>query len=171
MQLRRMAAEVEGGGGISFLILPKGLNLHKIIAIAGAPKTGNSIKFRLIWDSIVKKYGDKEIEKTVIVAITNGVFKRSNGISGAEQEELLKGVKCDIPELVAVLALVILRYISSDPKSPLRLFDILTLCAEDIGGTRLAFGFTPVGPRTSVSGFDYECYGVGGQWKFEGIGY
>ncbi len=171
-ELSRMAAEVENNQGISFLTLPKGLTLNKVIAIAGAPKMGNSTKVKIWWDRIVEKYGDKEIEKTVTMAITNGVFNKSRNLNIAKQKELVEGLKCDMHEIVAVMALAIMRYISSDPDSPLRLFgdDPLTYtrCFEE---SAVFGGFAPAGTGAYYDDFDYENSGVGGQRTLEGDRY
>ncbi len=181
MELSRIASEVEKSKikereGISFLTLPKGLTVNKIIAIVGAPKMGNSTQFGYICGDIIAKYGDKKIEKTVIVAITNGIFNNSCSLSVDQQMDLVKGLKCDMLKLVAVMALTIMRYISSDPASPLRLFGndpfTFTRCAEEIRGFNCIFGsFGLPGPYVSFYPLESPAHGAGGQRKLEGDRY
>jgi len=171
IETERMASEVEAGKGITILTLPKGLTLNKVIAFAEAPKLGNSTKIVICSHRIIELYGDKEIAETVTVVVTNGVFNKSRNIDVAAQEALVRGLKCEMPELVPFFAHIILSFIRSDANAPLKLFgsETYTRFSEKIEVFKLQGGGFAWRPFVSFINIVDEYYGVGGQRKFPAI--
>jgi F-box-like len=175
IEIKRMESRVEEGQGITILTLPKGLTFNKVKAFAASHKIGNKTDFENIWARITEELGNKEIEETTTVAITNGIFKGSRNKSVEEQKKLVEGLNCEMPGLVSVAALAIMRFIISDADQPIRLFGdfplTYTRCEEKLDKLQVAFGgFALGGPVAYLHNFDHDSRGVGGLRKFKAIG-
>jgi len=174
-ETEHMAAEVEGGERITVLTLPKGLSMNKIIAFAGAPKMGNSTRVHIWNPRIIELYGDQEIKETITVVVTNGVFNNSRNIDVAAQGVLVKGLKCEMFELVPFMAHIILSFIRSDADDPQRLFGpgTYTRLFEDVDNFKaVGGGFASAGPLVAHDCNNVnEDRGVGGLRKFPAIGH
>jgi len=174
IETEHMASEVEHGQRITILTLPMGLTFNKVIAFARAPKMGNSTKVKIWNPRIIALYGDQEIAETITVVVTNGVFNNSRNIVVAAQEALVKGLKCEMPELVPFMAHIILSFIRSEADAPLRLFgpETYTRLLEDVDSFKAVGGsFASDGPNVDDSDIAYESLGVGGLRKFQAIGH
>lgn len=167
-----MGSEVERGQRFTILTLPKGLSVNKIIAFTGATKQGNATQFEYINAKFIEDYGDEELPETITIAITNGVFEGSRNESVAEHIVRVIRLKCEMPEVLTVMALAMMRFISSDPNAPVRLYGddptTATRCLEKVAGRfRALFGyFAPGGPNVNYDDYVDENHGVGGVRKF-----
>jgi len=166
IEVELWASQVEKGQRVSILTLPKGLSLKKMLQIGTAPKEGKVFEFNYTSPEVNELYGDQELEETIIVVVTNGVFKGSRGISSVKQRKLVENLKCEMPHLLPFKAHIILRGIRSNPTDPTEPFGTVNLtftrCAETIN--RLA---TVIGNRGVESGTaDLKRHGVGGMKTF-----
>lgn len=167
IEIEHWASQVEQRQRVSILVLPKGLSLNKMLQFAKAPKEGRVFEFVYTNPDVNKLYGDKELEETIIVVVTNGVFQGSRAQSPSKQRRLVEELKCEMPQLLPFQAHIILRAISgSDPKDHQVPFGTVPLtftrCAELVNGFEAVIGNRGVETGT----VDFERYGVGGMKTF-----
>lgn len=124
-ELKRLFAslKIEGDAGITLLTMPRGLTFNKIVTLARSPIQGDPVKFSYIWPRILEELGNKQIEKTHKIAITNSVLKESRDLSVRDQQELVNKSGCEMPGVLPAVTLAILTYISSQEKPPTSLYN------------------------------------------------
>jgi hypothetical protein len=155
---------VEGGAGITLLVMPQGLTFNKLVEI-------NPAAFEYIWDRIPEVLGEIFVERTYQVVITNSVLEESRNKSVSQQQALVEKLDCKMPRVLEVSALVILTFISSSALSPTRLYNdspwTYTRCIEKLDGYSIVVGsFTSEGFDVHDNNFDNVDYGVGAVQKF-----
>ncbi len=162
IELKGMESQVEGDLGLTIVTLYKKHKLKDPIDFAESGKAGNSTAVSFIQQSIIKRFGNMEVKETIVVAVTNNVFKNSK-----KRGKL----KCDKPSLLATIAVALMRFRTSDPANPTRLFSggppTYTCLEEEIDGAKLVFrGFAHGGPGVFIDRGDKD-YGLAGQWQFK----
>lgn len=148
IDLKRIELEVVDKMGISILTLPKGTSFNKIAAFAGSPKMGNPVEFSYISQRLDEEFRDREIEETITVVITNCYFKHIKVRNPSWVDVELEALECKRPKIVPLASLAMMRFIISDPESPIRLFGAYVSCEEKIDGFNVALGgFDKHGPN------------------------
>jgi hypothetical protein len=119
---------IDNKAGITLLTLPQGLVIDTFKKIHESPhllKKGNLLPpFGFFSNLISKAHINTPIEKTYTIAIANTILKGSTDLFFAEQENLIAELPgCERTGVLAAVALNMMSYIiSSDEKSPTRLF-------------------------------------------------
>lgn len=184
IEIKRMASEVEPNPRIypiGIIDLPAGLTLNKLVEIADSPKKGNTAHdTHCVHRNTCERHGDAEIKQTVRVIVTNGVFNNSKNETIANQEKLVRALKCDMPELIPFVANIFLTFIRSDSNNPLELFGYsptctFTRCVEEDRHDRkeLIGDYNPTKRATWRQPYNHEYFeyiGMGGQRKLQAIG-
>lgn len=172
---KQMENNVESEQGISFVTLPKGLSLRKLIQFAADPKKGNATKIHCP-EKLLEKIGDVEIEKTVTVALTNGPFIGTRGPDFCTEQPVINmRHNCSTPEVLPFLALAVLRLMSSNAKEPVRILNedpvIYIRCKEMIGERDAVLGdFDQEGLKIHESHpMGMNHYALGGQRVLENL--
>ena len=137
---------VEGNVKPTLLTLPDRLRLNDLIALAAAPQPGHQpTGIDYIYSPIVTQYGDMPVRGGV-VAISNGLLIGSRNQSVANQSALVESHGCQLPPLVAAVALLFVTRIesSSTATGPVDLLGrhpwSYTRCIEQIVELVLGFG-------------------------------
>ncbi len=161
----------ESEQGISFVTLPKGLSLRKVIQFAADPKKGNATKIDC---RDVEEIKDVEIEKTVTVAVTNGPFKGTRGPAFCDQGPVINmRHNCSTPEVLPLLTLAVMRFMISNPNEPVRILNedppIFIRCKEMSEGRQVVLGaFDQEGPKMYEGHpMGANGYALGGQRALE----
>ncbi len=164
----------ESEQGISFVTLPKGLTLRKVIEVAGDPKRGNAMKIQGISKELIEEIGDVKIEKTVTVAVTNGPFKGTRGPAFCDQGPVINmRHNCSTPKALTLLTLAVMRFMISNPKEPVRILNedppIFIKCEEMSEGRQVVLGaFDQEGPQMyDGHPMGADRYALGGQRALE----
>ena len=164
-----MSRHVEGGLGVTFLTMPKGLTLNKLMQFA----QDHNVPIFHVWPRILEVFGDQAVTATHTVVITNSVFQNSRSLSVAQQETLVRGIECEMPDVLSVATLAIATYASSpEGVPPTRLYPdghpnwTFTRCQEEIHWRLVVGGFAPSGLCVCSNNCDHGSIGVGGQRKF-----
>jgi hypothetical protein len=102
---------IEKDAGITLLTIPKGLTFNKLVKMA---QENDKVKFNPLRKSVRKfDIGDVEVDKTSRLLITNNVLEGSRDLSFEEQGKLEESFKCERPDALAALALVVTTFINS----------------------------------------------------------
>ena len=170
LAVSRMSMHVEGGLGVTLLTMPKGLTFNKLIQFA----RDENVPIAYVWPSIFEILGNRGVTATQIAVITNSIFQGSRNSSVTAQQALVKGMGCEMPDMLTVATLAIATYKNSPVGvPPTRLYPdgdpnwTFTRCKETIEGWHLVVGgFAPSGLRVADDDDDNDFFGVGGQRKF-----
>lgn len=133
-----------GNGEFVYMLIPKGISLNKMRAIAAAASTsegGDGALVKEVWGRIITRLGDIEVEETRIVALSTSVLRGSRGKSFVDQQALLgEGF-----EVAQVLEATMLHIIMKIIFSKCLYKDRPTYMRSDqrIGGRRLTVGGDP----------------------------
>jgi hypothetical protein len=153
--LKYLCANVEGDAGVTVLTIPKGLTLNKLQMLANAPKKGNRTFFETF--PISRALGDVSVSKTYRVIMTNNIIKCTRGQNIEYYVEQFKKSGFEIPDLITIVALTILTYISSQAKPATRLYNnnpsTITVCSERVDDSIII-----VGDFTESGGLDIRQY-------------
>ena len=78
-------------GELVYMLIPKGISLNKLVAIAAAAprQPGEAPLIEYVWDSISTQVGDREVAETRIVAISTSVLTESRNKTFSEQKNLV----------------------------------------------------------------------------------
>lgn len=113
---RLLALRIDGNAGVTVLTLPKGLTFEALTSLANS----KGINIEFVWPRIEQFCKTLCIEETQTIAITNSIFFKSNKLSNAKQNALLKKIGCEKPGVLALSSLALLSRISQRP--PVLLF-------------------------------------------------
>jgi hypothetical protein len=168
---------INSEAGITILELPEGLSLDTFDRISNSRsllKKGNASKIGYFATFAAEAIGKAPPQKPYRIAIANTILSGSQNLTYSEQEDLIAKLPgCERTGALAVVALMTMSYlITSDEKSPTRLFGIAptiyTCCHEqvDLGREqdfRVTVGCFAPPPKGLI--VDYECDG-----EFEKVG-
>ena len=171
--LKRLLAPgvIENDAGATILMTPNGLDSEKLSHLTERPKKGHTTQFRVI-SFALRRLREIPASKACIFVISNNVLVGSRNKPLETQQDLLRGIGCDMPEALPMATLAILTHISSGT----RLFGdrplTYTRCSEEVQGVKLVVGCFDRRYCLHVNrdDFDDPCRGVGAQWKLPAIG-
>ncbi len=104
---------VEGDKGITYLTMPKGLTVAKVIDLAKSPKGANqTVVFANV--HFEHNFKDTPINETYSILITNSVISESRKLSFQGHQQLLNELGCEMPGVLEALTLAILSYKTSE---------------------------------------------------------
>jgi hypothetical protein len=98
-----LASLVEGkrDAPLTFLIMPKGLTLRKIVTIAAE----NGIPVNIRWSQILREIGDISIEEAYVILMTNNVFEKSR--NDWNHERFCSALRCKMPSALEYVVLCV----------------------------------------------------------------
>ncbi len=186
--LKKILPQVDGDAGVTVLTMPEGLTLNILERLARSPKKGNATRFRAIWKSVSKQFGNNAVTETCAVVLTNSILKTSSGLPVSSQQHLISQLGWEMPGLLPIAALTILTSMSSLESPPTRLYGLdrcethgrlyerrtYTRCAEKIKDRHVAAGGNFPEGRNIPQGLDIRLsealdhdHGVGAQWTIK----
>lgn len=108
-KLKRLTTlQLENGAGTTFLTIPKGLTLNKIVQFFNSER---NVRIS-IPPSILEGHGDTAIDETYHVAITNNILLGSKN-DDINKNELLGLFEMQAPKIIEVVSLIALTYLNS----------------------------------------------------------
>jgi len=125
----------------SLLLMPKGLTLNQLKDLVQNPAKGNSTQFNIgSWSKIFKELGDKPIENSYWILMTNDVIEGSRNKSYADQVKVVEekaGSEWQVPKLLEAAVCSFMNHVSSGEEKTY-LFGqkpwTFTRCQEKISG-------------------------------------
>jgi len=139
------------------IIIPEGLTPNELIKLMETPKKGHSAKLDFDCDKVLAEHGDKRIEKTYRLVMTDDVVKGSREESYAYQKELVQGKAnsgCELPTLIEALAGSVMHYVISGERLPGRERATFTRCQEQVDGCHVVLGGSSGGLYVDDHDFD-----------------
>jgi hypothetical protein len=106
----------------TLLLMPKGLSVNKLEKLAQAPQLGNGTQYEYFNEQLQNQFGEKNVDVSNYVLITNAVLEQSMSMSFSEQKALLQAhCNYEVPDLLVAATLNIVKYVSSN-EAKTRLF-------------------------------------------------
>ena len=150
----------------------KELTLNSLGELVKTPKNGgHATNYGFIRNEIVKEHGNKSIDKSYWVLMTQDVIPGSRGKSYDVQKNLIKTfsktkAEYQVPQALEAAVCIFMKYVSTGT----RMYSVnpcYTRCQENTLGFQLCFGgFTPAGLFVCNFSSDYTMIGVAGLRKF-----
>jgi len=152
----------------SVIYMPEGLTLKKMKELVEEKGTG----FGYLYDPVLSEFGEKGVEESGWIVITNDIIEGSRGKTYDLQKGLVAektGAKCRLPALLEVLACCLMNYVESNKTEYLFGQEpwTYTRCQEQMNGWPLNVGgFASGGLSVSGDSFVLGDYGVAACRKF-----
>ena len=166
---------IEDDAGAAVLMMPNELDDDKLTTLAQNPKKGHPTQFRDISALALRRLREIPASKACIFIISNNVLIGSRDKPLETQQDLLRGIGCDMPEALPMATLAILTHIISGT----RLYGdnpwTYTRCSEEVqldgwGVVKLVVGGFALDGLSVSYYFDGGYYGVVALRKFPAIG-
>ena len=157
--------------------LPKtlngGLTLKSLGELAKKYFSASNTGYRFIWPAIIQENGDKSINKSQWVLMTNDVLPGSRNKNYSEQQKIVADlaekslISYEVPETLESAACILSQYFGAN----ICLFSdspwTYTRCQENVQGYQVVVGgFAPAGLSVNYVNFDYSDIGVAALRKF-----
>ncbi len=144
-----LTLKTELRNGISYLTIPKGLSVKKLLKIAES-----LFKNIAVAKCILEQFGDIEVDKTYKIVITRDILLKSRGLQSlTELDDFLERFSCDKQKIIETVALIVLTYMTTGETLYIDEPCAFTYCAEQINGHQTMVG------NCNTSGFDiYDAF-------------
>jgi|GEM_PF-6086221 len=160
LALKKLLGVPQKEKGITWIELPKGTTINKVIRIMQS----QNIAMQFTWDIIIAELGDIPVQNSYRFAITNSVYNKSWEYSSVAQRKFVEESGCVLPKVIEALTLAMFAQLSSK-----KFFDnknVFMYCVEHLNYFQLALSSFRNGITLGVYDYvteyeDYNVYGSG----------